>query len=293
MVHKAAPFRAGRVLPVLLAAVVMAVVMGVVMGVGLVRPAFPVRAAERLEDLARFDAASSERPDYGPWEAFLARYLTTGSDGITRVRYGAVSAEDHKALEGFLTALQAHDVTRLNRDEQFAFWANLYNAVTVDLILDHYPLASIRDITSGLFSTGPWKKKLITVNGHTLSLDDVEHGLLRRYWQDPRVHYAVNCASLGCPNLLPRAWRGATLDADLDAAARAYINSPRGARFEGNRLVVSSIYKWFREDFGGTEKGVLAHLRRYARPDLKARLKDTRRISRYVYDWRLNDTAGE
>ncbi|MFN9833799.1 MAG: DUF547 domain-containing protein [Phenylobacterium sp.] len=113
-------------------------------------------------------------------------------------------------------------------------------------------------------------------------------------WRDPRVHYAVNCASFSCPDLPRRAWRGAGLQAALDEAARIYVNHPRAVRFEGDALVVSSIYRWYAEDFGSSDAAVIAHLARFARPPLAARLKASRRIARTTYDWSLNAvrTAG-
>jgi hypothetical protein len=123
-----------------------------------------------------------------------------------------------------------------------------------------------------------------------MSLDDIEHETMRPTFRDPRVHYAVNCASIGCPNLPPRAWRAATLERELDAAAAAFVNHPRGVTvLPDGRLRVSSIYAWFREDFGGSEAGVVAHLRRHAAPPLAARLGERTAIAEDAYDWALND----
>jgi hypothetical protein len=159
------------------------------------------------------------------------------------------------------------------------------------LVLERYPVKSIRDISlgGGLFTVGPWGAKLVAVKGERLSLDDIEHRILRPLWRDPRIHYVVNCASVGCPDVPPAPLTGANAEATLDAAARAYINHPRGANVRDGRLTVSSIFRWYREDFGDSEAGVLAHLRRYAAPGLAAQLKDVRGIDRYEYDWSLND----
>jgi hypothetical protein len=128
------------------------------------------------------------------------------------------------------------------------------------------------------------------VEGKRMSLDDIEHGTMRPFFRDPRVHYAVNCASIGCPNLWPRVWRAATLEAELDAAAAAYVNHPRGVTIlSDGRLRVSSIYTWFREDFGGDEAGVIAHLRQFAAPPLRQRLAGRTSIAEDTYDWELNN----
>lgn len=245
-----------------------------------------------LEDkFSKSDADSATVIDHSTWEDLLKTYVKPDSDGLNRVNYAAFKQMGRKNLEAYLGKLQAVDVTKLNRDEQFAFWANLYNAKTVDIILAHYPVKSIRDIdiSPGIFSNGPWKKKVLKVNGIELSLDDIEHNILRPLFKDPRVHYAVNCASIGCPNLGTSAFTGSKLTAQLDEGARAYINSPRGVKVNGNRVVASKIYKWFDEDFGNSERGVLAHVRKYADAKLAARLKGVTSISAYEYDWSLNE----
>ena len=237
------------------------------------------------------DPASTLTVDHTAWDTFLSRYRSQNAAGVALVDYRAVTAADRQALDDYLQQLSSTPVDSLSRPEQFAYWANFYNALTVKVILDHYPVDSIRDIdiSPGLFSNGPWGAKLVTVAGEALSLDDIEHRILRPIWQDPRIHYAVNCAAIGCPNLLPRALRPATLEADLETAARAYVNDPRGARVDADGdLVVSSIYDWFEEDFGGSEIGVLAHLRQYAEGPLADALAGRTRIDGDDYDWSLN-----
>jgi hypothetical protein len=238
------------------------------------------------------DAASTATVDHTAWDRFLSRYLVTNHlSGINRVRYGEVTAGDKRKLESYIESLQGTAVWRLNREEQMAYWINLYNAVTVRVILDHYPVSSITkiDLSSGLFSRGPWEAKLLEVEGEEISLNDIEHRILRPIWKDPRVHYAVNCASMGCPNLQNRAYTAANLEVLLEKGAREYVNHPRGVSVEGKKLVLSSIYDWFREDFDGSEEGVLRHLRRHAAPELAKKLDDySGRIS-YAYDWSLNE----
>jgi hypothetical protein len=260
--------------------------------VGLAGPSVQAApAAEAWERWRPHDPQSRVTLDHSTWGRFLAAYLVPGADGIHRLAYGRVTADHRRDLAAYLRQLEGVAVGSLNRDEQRAFWINLYNALTVQVILDHYPVASIRDIdiSPGLFSDGPWKKPLAAVEGIPVSLDDIEHRILRPLWQDPRIHYAVNCASLGCPNLPPEPFTAANSEALLERGAREYVNHPRGARLEGGRLVVSSIYHWFQEDFGGTEAGVVAHLRQYAGPELAAGLTGAARIADHAYDWRLND----
>lgn len=199
------------------------------------------------------------------------------------------SATDRSGLADYLRHLSTSDPLRLTRREQFAYWANLYNAVTIETVLAAFPVKSIRDIRPTPLAIGPWKQKAAMVAGVALSLDDIENGILRAGWRDPRVHYAINCASFGCPNLPRTAWRGAGLPERLDAAARDYINHPRGVRFDGDKLVVSSIYRWFDGDFGGDDKRIISHLSAYAAPALKDRLAKVDRIGGHGYDWSLNE----
>lgn len=225
------------------------------------------------------------------WNDFLSRYVKPGKDGINRVSYGAVSAADRRKLEAYLERLQAVPISTFSRAEQRAYWINLYNATTLKVVLDHYPVESITkiNISPGLFAKGPWKKKLLTIEGESVSLDDIEHRILRPLWKDPRTHYSVNCASIGCPNLLPRAFTAAAMEAMLDEGARAYVNHPRGARVDNGKLVVSSIYVWFKSDFGGDDAGVIAHLKKYAEPALAKKLRGVDAIADDEYDWTLND----
>lgn len=236
------------------------------------------------------DPASAARIDHDPWDKFLGRYLKRNGDGVTRLAYGRVTAADKKLLHGYLDGLRKTPIGRYNRDEQLAYWINLYNALAVRLVIRYSPVASIQDIdiSPGLFGRGPWERKLLEVDGEPVSLNDIEHRILRPIWGDPRIHYGVNCAAVGCPSLLPRAFTAANAETLLEYGARLYVNDPRGARVENGRLTVSKIYAWFQEDFGGSEQGVIAHLRRHADPTLARALAGVTTIQAYEYDWRLN-----
>ncbi|MBM3564808.1 MAG: DUF547 domain-containing protein [Alphaproteobacteria bacterium] len=254
-----------------------------------------VAAAPRAELWARWtahDPAATRSIDHSDWDALLARYNSAAADGSRRFDYAAVAAEDRRRLDVYVERLAAAPVATLGRDQQRAFWINLYNALTVRTVLDRWPVASVREISisPGLFSVGPWGKKLIAVEGESLSLDDIEHRILRPIWKDARVHYALNCAAVGCPDLQPVAFTAANTEMLLERAAGTFVNHPRGARIEsGGKLRVSSIYVWFRDDFGdGSDAAVIAHLARYAEADLKARLAGALRIDDHGYDWAIN-----
>ncbi len=248
-------------------------------------------SAELWDRWTAHDQNSTVTLDYEAWTQFLGRFTKPMPNGVMAFDYGGVGASGKQALDDMIAAWAATPVSSLRRDEQEAFWINLYNAATIALVLRHYPVESIRDIEGEggfLSKKGPWDIEVVEIERQALTLNDIEHRILRPIWQDPRVHYAVNCASIGCPNLKPTAWTAAAMDTDLDAAARGYVNDPRGARFDDGNVVVSSIYDWFIEDFGGSEEMVLAHLRRYAEPDLANRLAAAGKIERTEYDWRLN-----
>ena len=263
-------------------------------GVAAARPAqaqlFDAPRPDLWERWVAHAAGAAGTIDHRAWDGVLAVHLRPDTDGINRFDYAAALA-DRAGIDGYVRALAATPISRFDRAEQFAYWVNLYNALTIQVVLDHYPVATIRDIdiSPGLFANGPWGADLVEVEGEALTLDDIEHRILRPIWQDPRIHYAVNCAALGCPNLQPVAFTGANTESLLDAGARAFVNHARGARVGRNGLFVSSIYVWFDEDFGGTDAGVIAHLRGYAQPALAAGLAGVDRIDDDGYDWDLNN----
>ncbi|PHR93726.1 MAG: DUF547 domain-containing protein [Robiginitomaculum sp.] len=223
------------------------------------------------------------------WANILAQYGHMGTDGIRRFDYEKLKASqaDMDSLAIFIMNQASKKPSRMPRDQAMAYWANLYNALTIEVVVRNYPVDSIRQIKSG-FRKGPWKRKLITVEGQALTLDDIEHGIMRPQFNTPLVHYMLNCASISCPNLSAHPWRAATLEADLDTAAHAYINSPRGVSIEDGRMTASRIYKWFKKDFENSNTSVLAHLSSYADADLRKQLEGRTKIDRYAYDWTLN-----
>tara|TARA_R110002020_G_scaffold168802_1_gene357758 strand:- start:152 stop:832 length:681 start_codon:yes stop_codon:yes gene_type:complete len=220
-----------------------------------------------------------------PFNQFLSKYVTQ-KNGINLVAYDKVTDADERLLEIYIEELSQTDISEFSREQILAYWFNLYNAQTLDLILDNYPIKSIRKIG---FLTGPWDKDILTVRGQEMSLNKIEHDIVRKTYDEPRVHFAFNCASIGCPNLKKTAWEAQTLDADLTQAAKDYISSPRGVRIEDNGdITVSSIFKWYKEDFGQSEADIIAYLATYAEGDKKAALEQASEIEDYDYDWSLN-----
>ncbi|MEO1067181.1 MAG: DUF547 domain-containing protein [Pseudomonadota bacterium] len=236
------------------------------------------------------DPNSSIVVDHGRWDAFLSKYVRTDGSGVNRVAYGRVSGADKSTLNAYLADLQKVDVTKLNRNEQYAFWLNLYNASTVSVAINNYPIKSIRDVkNSAVDFVGPFNDKIATVNGKSLTLNAIESGIVRPIWKDPRLHYAFNCAAVTCPNLGKKAYVGSKINGQLNAAARAYVNDPRGVTVKNGKITASKIYFWYEDDFGGSEASILNHIRRYANNSLKSKLANAKGIDDYVYDWALND----
>ena len=237
--------------------------------------------------LAIGSAFAEDTTRHQSWDDLLETYVVESADGVNRFNYGGLqaSARDIATLDAYLASFADQDFETLSQDEQCAAWTNIYNARTVRYMIGRYPVKSIR---SGSIS-GPWKRVKTVVDGESISLDAIEHKKLRPMG-DARIHYAINCASYGCPNLRRDAWVAETLDEDLDEAARAYINHPRGVaiRPKGG-LQVSAIYKWFKDDFGGSEDSVIAHLLDYANPVLATQIRANADIKKYDYDWSLND----
>ena len=231
--------------------------------------------------LISFCAVAGTIPDHGVWDELLQRYNHQGM-----VDYGGLKKEEAR-LDAYLDLLAGVDPQSLDRDEQFAFYVNAYNAWPVKLILTGYPgIKSIKDF-SRLF-TSVWKKKFITINGEIVSLDHIEHDILRPRFKDPRVHFAVNCASKSCPALYKEAFTGTHLQVQLEDAARQFINDVRFNRLEGGTLYVSRIFKWFNEDFN---RDIAGFVEQYAASGLKTSIAANRenlKVKYLDYDWSLN-----
>ena len=225
---------------------------------------------------------SRDTVDHTLYGNLLQKYL---KDGV--VDYQGLKNEE-RTLDQYLDLLDQTNPDGLSRDEQLALYINAYNAYTLKLILENYPVASIKDI--GGWLKGPWKIRFCRIGGKTLTLDEIEHDIIRPRFKDPRVHFAVNCASKSCPPLISEPYQGSILDNQLDANTRDFLNDPKENRLEGDTLYVSKIFKWLRKDFGGD---VVGFFLKYAQKDLKDRLSSKRdqiEIKYLDYDWSLNGT---
>lgn len=235
---------------------------------------------------------SSETVDHSEWNEFLRVYINSVHlSGINRVRYSEVADKDRRALKSYIGYLQAINVSRLNRLEQKAYWLNLYNASVVDLILDYYPIKSVKNIklSSIAFRRGPWKEKILRVEGRRLSLDDIKNEILRSVWRDNRIHYGLCDASLGSPNLQPVAYTSINVDNLLEKGKEEYVRHLRGFAFAGKRLRLSKMYKWFKADFGGNYVLIFRHIETALDEKEKNELRAFNGEVYYEYDWILNE----
>jgi len=219
-------------------------------------------------------------------------------DGL--VDYRGLS-DDRAALDAYLAGLAevtAREQKEWSEQQRFAFWINAYNAYTLQLVLDHYPVKSIKDIGSVFSSV--WDKEFIPLGGlypkgpkKLLSLNHIEHDILRPGFADPRVHAAINCASVSCPALAPEAYRAERLDDQLDSAVRAWIGDESKNRFDraGGALYISKIFDWFEKDFTQDGGDVHEWIARYAPPSIAEWIRsDDKLKTRYLdYSWELND----
>ncbi|OLF39262.1 DUF547 domain-containing protein [Psychrobacter sp. Cmf 22.2] len=240
--------------------------------------------------------------NHSAWDSLLSKNVTMTNGGkASSVNYAGMKADQSK-LDGYLAATGEISQSKFNRwskDEQLAFLINVYNAGTVELVLTKYPnLKSIKDI-GGIFGS-PWKQDFVNVLGKKRSLDDIEHNLIRgsgRY-NEPRIHFAVNCASIGCPALLNDAYTGSKLDEQLEQVTSKFLADSSRNRLKGSTLEVSPIFKWYKEDFESNWRGTKdleGFLARYSSSlglnksqtaDLKA---GKTKIDYTSYNWNLNN----
>jgi len=210
------------------------------------------------------------------WNELLMKYV----DGNGVVNYKAMMNEKGK-LESYLQLLDSNPPQdSWSRSEKIAYWINAYNACTVKLILDHYPVKSIRDIDNGK----PWSDAFISIGGKNYSLDNIEQDILRKQFNDPRIHFAINCASKSCPRLLNRSYTAAQLDEQLNAQAKDFLNDSSKNKITANNVQLSSIFDWYKDDF--TKKGTLIDfLNLYS----SKKIQPTATVTFLSYDWSLNE----
>ncbi|RPA68829.1 DUF547 domain-containing protein [Cyclobacteriaceae bacterium YHN15] len=197
--------------------------------------------------------------------------------------------QDRSKFENYLELLSnnAPDRKTWTKEEQLAYWINVYNAFTIKLIIDNYPVKSIKDldpkVSIPLVNT-VWHIKFFKIGGKDASLDEIEHKILRKEFDEPRIHFAINCASVSCPKLLNEAFRPEYIDSQLDKVAKSFINDPARNKITANGVEISQIFSWFKGDF--TKNGSLID---YLNVYSNVRISSNAKISHLKYDWSLNE----
>jgi hypothetical protein len=240
-------------------------------------------AAAAAPSLGNGESAPKRGFDHSALDRLLEKYVTP--DGV-RYREWSADDGDRKALDEYVARLADGRPSGLPSPDALAFWIDAYNALTLQLILDHYPVKSIKDIGS------PWKKTLITVEGRDLSLNGIENDVIRKQWSEPRIHFALNCASVSCPPLRAEAYTGAMLDTQLEEQTRAFLADPAFNRLDAGdgTLHLSKVFQWYREDFEHEDRELADWVQPYF-PELRGREGRDPKIDFGGYDWDLNEAA--
>ena len=210
------------------------------------------------------------------------------------------SLKDDKRLQEYVQQLtNTNPDTITDQQDKLAFWINTYNAFTLKIVCDNYPIESINDLHWGglviatILGKTVWAKDLVTINGKDISLNEIEYDIISPTFKDPRVHFALVCASRGCPMLRNEAYEGEKIDSQLNEQARLFLNDPEKNSFDTtqHQATISKIFSWFSEDFGDDDDKVLDYIARYLPPDMADNIRkyvDDWDIDYQDYDWRLN-----
>jgi hypothetical protein len=221
---------------------------------------------------------------HGEWDALVKKHVS--KNGM--VDYQGF-LKDKKQLQVYLDKLSANKPTsKWSKNEKMAFWINAYNAFTVKLILDHYPIKSIKDIKRGIpFVNSVWDIAFIPMGKEKIDLNYIEHTILRKEFNDPRIHAAINCASFSCPLLRNEAYYASRLDEQLNDAMRRFVNDPQRNQLDKSNIKISKIFSWFAGDFKLNGSSIVNYLNKYA----KKRVQPNAKIDFLEYQWELNDVV--
>jgi hypothetical protein len=228
------------------------------------------------------ESYGSKPIQHDQWTLLLQKHVSSG-----KVNYKGFT-DDKEALQSYLDLLSSHhpDENSWSREEQMAYWINAYNAFTIKLVLDHYPVKSIKDIKKGIpFVNSVWDLKFITIEGRTYDLNNIEHNILRSKFDDPRIHFAINCASVSCPELINEAYVAEKLDVQLERAAHRFFADPEKNKLQADRVDISRIFLWFGGDFKKASGDLISYIRQYT--DIA--IESDAEIRYLEYDWNLNE----
>ncbi len=224
---------------------------------------------------------AQKAPSHQQWDKLLKKHVNTSG----MVSYKGFQ-KDQAELNAYLKTLSDNAPQNTwNENDQKAYWINAYNAFTVALILKHYPVKSIKDIAGNIYKINtPWDIKFITIGGKKYDLNNIEHGILRKKFDDPRIHFALVCASVSCPKLRSEAYTGAQVNTQLDAAGKDFLNDRSKNRIGADKAELSKYFSWYKGDF--TKNGSLADfINKYS----KSKMNGSTKINSIDYNWSLNE----
>lgn len=220
--------------------------------------------------------------DHSSWNILLQKHVDING----MVNYNGFIA-DSTSLNNYLSTISSNHPNENNwsQDETLAYWINAYNAFTIQLIIRHYPIHSIKDVAGIIpFVNSPWDLKFIEIEGHKYDLNNIEHGIIRSNFDEPRIHFALVCAAISCPILLNEAYTSESLDSQLNKQAHAFFNTPSKNQISQNSIQISKLLKWYEGDFNENGKTIVDYINTYV--DMKINPNAT--VSYLDYNWNLN-----
>lgn len=231
---------------------------------------------EEIDSTERVTKTIVEEP-HAAWDKLTRKHINTEG----KVNYAGFLS-DKKDLEQYLRELQElhKEIVDWNKKKQLAYWINLYNAVTVKLIVDNYPVSSITDLEGGK----PWDTQLVELSGTAYTLNAIENKIIRPLFNEPRIHFAVNCAAKSCPKILNKAWTEHNLERSLTAQTEAFLSNKEQNSLDENEIIISKIFEWYKVDFGSTNENIIQFINRYS----EIAVSKTASVNYNEYDWTLN-----
>ncbi|GAB2595094.1 DUF547 domain-containing protein [Spirosoma areae] len=234
--------------------------------------------------LTAFTNVDTAPVDHSSYDRLLKKYVN--EKGL--VNYKGFKSEE-KAFNQYLDMLSKNaPAASWSKNEQMAYWINAYNAYTIRLILDHYPVKSIKDIGSKIkipFVTTPWAAKFFTIGGEKMSLDNIEHGTLRKKYDDPRIHFTIVCASFSCPRLRNEAYTADKLEAQMDDQGKDFLNNPAKNKIGKDEAQLSKYFDWYKGDWNNNGQSVVKWVDKYS----TTKITDATKITFLDYNWNLNE----
>ncbi len=245
------------------------------------------QAAPRANAIDFWDDSEEQselKIDYSAWEEILEKYVVTDhASNVNRFNYGGMLEADKTALDNFILYMQQMDPRQLTKQRQKAFWLNLFNAGMIqEIALEDQPQSSIKEKGSRL-----WRKKRFYITMQEMSFDDIEHGILRPIFNDPRVHFSLVAGTVGSGRIIKSAFSGENVEQLLEENTKEFLSHERGFSYKDGKLFLSQIFKWYQKDFGTNFKAVKNFIRPYVSEENAAVLIKSKRAS-YQYDWALN-----